>query len=155
MDVPVRGAPRACAVKDCLDTRHAAKGYCRFHYVRYKNGTRLDKPRVVVGRVSSFSPQKNRHGSGPGRNCSYDGCDRVHDAKGYCSTHYQRLKNGVPMDRPMAVRGKGICRHTTCNRRMAESGFCKMHALRRRKNSDMITLGLAHNASQVTADISH
>lgn len=32
--------------------------------------------------------------------CSVNGCSRAYCAKGYCKFHYQRLKNGVPLELP-------------------------------------------------------
>ena len=39
------------------------------------------------------------------RECIVQGCERRHWARGYCSTHYQRKRRGIPIDAPLAPPG--------------------------------------------------
>lgn len=34
------------------------------------------------------------------RACSVPGCERPHEARGLCSRHYQRQREGIPLDQP-------------------------------------------------------
>ena len=34
-------------------------------------------------------------------NCSIENCKRVAERKGLCFAHYQRQRNGIPMDTPI------------------------------------------------------
>lgn len=38
------------------------------------------------------------------RTCSIAGCERRHEARGLCKRHYQRLLEGLPVNRPIAAR---------------------------------------------------
>lgn len=43
------------------------------------------------------------------RICSVDGCDKEHDAKGLCNTHYARMKRtGDPLKLNTAIRGTSV-----------------------------------------------
>lgn len=46
-------------------------------------------------------PIRARYGQ---RECSLDGCERVLEAKGYCSIHYQRFKDNRPLESPIPER---------------------------------------------------
>src|SRR6266508_3494612 len=35
------------------------------------------------------------------RLCSITGCNRVHRARGYCSRHWQRWRNNIPLEKPI------------------------------------------------------
>lgn len=38
------------------------------------------------------------------RTCSLEGCDRPHDARGFCQAHSRRLRKGLPLDAPIEAR---------------------------------------------------
>lgn len=66
------------------------------------------------------------------RLCSYPGCDRPHDAKGYCQMHYLRNLRGQDMDAPprrkTAVgRKRKPCSIDGCDRDAHAKGFCARH----------------------------
>ena len=62
-----------------------------------------------------------------GRGCKAQGCRRKHNAKGYCITHYMRLKNGIDMNMPIRAYGRVICTVTGCYKPHAAKGLCNSH----------------------------
>lgn len=42
------------------------------------------------------------------RTCSIEGCDRRHDARGLCRTHYTRWRLGKPLERPCVTCGRDV-----------------------------------------------
>lgn len=36
--------------------------------------------------------------------CNVESCDRVVVSKGYCNTHYQRVRRGISLDKPLKLR---------------------------------------------------
>lgn len=79
--------PRTCSVEGC-DRRHDAKGYCPFHYVRWR---KYDDP---MGGGPSRREVNNKT-----LGCSIDGCEREGYAKQLCRAHYIRLrKYGDPLE---------------------------------------------------------
>jgi len=38
------------------------------------------------------------------KTCSVPNCDRKHYARGFCNTHYMRLRNGTDLDAPILRR---------------------------------------------------
>ena len=45
-------------------------------------------------------------------NCSIENCQRVAERKGLCFAHYQRQRNGIPMDTPILHQGEIPNRNT-------------------------------------------
>lgn len=80
-------AVRVCGVSDC-ERPHSARGYCGTHYRRWR--THGDTTTVL------------RRGGPVGALCGHPGCERVRlgGARGLCTLHYQRLRDGVPLDKP-------------------------------------------------------
>lgn len=64
---------RLCSVEECKKP-HAARGYCKTHWKRWK---KHGAP-IVVERIRGT--------------CSVEGCGRAHKARGYCSMHWSRWK---------------------------------------------------------------
>lgn len=67
------------------------------------------------------------------RRCSVDGCERRHEALGYCSAHWQRFRrNGYPG--PPEIKKYGgptkTCRVECCDRVVASFGLCQTHKKR-------------------------
>lgn len=68
------------------------------------------------------------------RVCSVDGCERKHEARGYCSTHYQRLMKGLKIDSPIkSPDGSQGCLIEKCDRAHLAGGYCKVHYRRIRE----------------------
>lgn len=64
------------------------------------------------------------------RLCSYEGCMRKLLAKGFCSAHYERQRNGWPLDKPIRRFGQKHCSVENCDRPHKSGGYCQMHYLR-------------------------
>lgn len=98
------------------------------------------------------------------RVCSVDGCERKHDAKGYCGTHYMQVRRTGSLTPKRVQRvcekpgcqevhyGKRFCRkhfqewrkasmpHCTvagCDKRERAKGYCTTHYERVRKHGDV------------------
>lgn len=91
-----------------------------------------------------------------------DGCDGAHEAQGYCSKHYQRLKTHGTTDEPPPRSRRDLppCTVPGCERPMTCSrlGLCHLHYLRQRKYGS-VDIVLPHwseraNAKDVAAKIS-
>lgn len=66
-----------CKAQGCDAVKHKAKGFCRFHYERFRAGKPLDDPRRRFN---------------PGAACEVDGCEGRAKALGLCHKHYARIK---------------------------------------------------------------
>lgn len=66
-------------------------------------------------------------------NCTVEGCDRPHKARGYCQTHYMQFQRGVPIT--AAIRHKAAARPDKCSEEgcggaVKSNGLCGMHLQR-------------------------
>lgn len=68
------------------------------------------------------------------RKCSVEGCERKHNAKGYCGMHYMRAAKGKDPGGADLVRRKapddGLCTVDGCERRYHAKGYCTWHLAR-------------------------
>jgi hypothetical protein len=71
------------------------------------------------------------------RECTAEGCERPHYAKGLCNGHYQRLLKGVAMDKPFQRPQGGPCSVAGCQRASRVTGLCNAHYARRRDTGDL------------------
>lgn len=100
---------RVCSVDGCT-SKHVAKGFCRLHYQRDKNGIPLDQ------KPQERSPRGHR------ALCTVDGCHRLRrTANGLCDTHEWRRKNGADLDAPVRAYEK------TGGRRVRDSGYVYLY----------------------------
>jgi hypothetical protein len=103
-----------CSIGDCKELA-IVRGWCKDHYNYWywHGGARLAKPQ--------------RRGV-----CSIEGCEREHDACGYCHKHYcTYMKYGDPLyERPK------ICTVDGCGARTECRGYCGRHYTRFRKYGD-------------------
>jgi hypothetical protein len=87
--------------KEAKATSFCQKHYC-FVYCRKKRGIPLDWPK---GKVYNKRKRKRRKKKKV-RICIVDGCVGKHVSKGYCSFHYERIKKGIPLNRPKGMKGE-------------------------------------------------
>ena len=59
------------------------------------------------------------------RVCSIEGCDRKHEALGYCKLHYRRFRAGTPLDGTLPPKPK--CSVEGCSRDSRALGMCMSH----------------------------
>ncbi len=66
------------------------------------------------------------------RSCAVDGCDRPHEARGWCHGHYLRwTRTGEVMPHvPLAPRVRGTCSVDNCEAPHHSNGLCRTHGLR-------------------------
>ena len=79
---------------------------------------------------STIEPAGGEQG---GRFCTYEGCERKRNAKGYCALHYSRTRNGVPLGAPLQRAPKHTynpCSVDGCDRPRAALGLCRGHRTR-------------------------
>ena len=64
-----------------------------------------------------------------GKPCKVAGCERLNDSLGYCRLHYQRLRNGVDLDKPIRKKAskRGGCSVDGCARPHKAKGYCDFH----------------------------
>ena len=75
--------------------------------------------------------------------CAIDGCTGKHFAKGYCATHYSRLKDGRDMNTPVRerlARSSDVCVVEGCYRPFYGKGLCDAHRRRQRNGLDINVL---------------
>jgi HNH endonuclease len=63
------------------------------------------------------------------RYCEFDGCDRVHYARGLCNLHWQRQRAGRRLDAPVRLVAVTVrfCRVERCDRVAIARGYCSPH----------------------------
>lgn len=73
---------KPCSVENC-DHPHLARGYCSFHYGRWK---------------ATGDPLRRNKAGKPVTYCTVEGCDKPCQGRGLCPTHYSRWKrHGDPL----------------------------------------------------------
>lgn len=62
------------------------------------------------------------------RVCTAPGCDRKHQAKGYCRTHYYQMRrNGVVVEILSPGRVRSVCTEEGCSETAMARGWCATH----------------------------
>jgi hypothetical protein len=100
-----------CVVDDC-DSAANTRQMCRRHYQRW---LRRADPALIAGRDTASAS--------PARACSMRGCERKHQARGYCTMHYRRNRTEGSPGELESRYGRG---HLT------EDGYRRVHADGRR-----------------------
>lgn len=68
--------------------------------------------------------------------CRLPHCDRSRHALGFCKTHYERSRTGLPLI-PIARKVPKVCIFLGCGRRMTSRGLCASHAWQRKQGHDL------------------
>ena len=119
-----------CSVDGC-GRPYSAKGYCKYHYEKFrKYGDPLaSKPRG--GRV--LYGVRNSRKKNPV--CSIKGCEKSVQARGWCSMHYKRWEeHGDPLANFTRVRE--VCSIEGCSEPAHAKGYCQVHYDRWRRHGD-------------------
>ena len=143
-----------CSV-DLCEMAVRLNGLCNKHYLRLKRHGDLEhvrqpqprRPRCSIEycdeagskdglclhhwRIKSRPPKLTKL-------CSHPGCEKKHEAQGFCNFHYRRHLNGVDLDAPKNPNKKyfnDLCLEDQCNKPNARQGhgLCKTHLRKRRR----------------------
>lgn len=125
------------AAESCSCPNHLYRGEPRAHL-------------LAVG-ISKARRRKRRY-------CSVEGCERRHEARGFCSMHYQRVqRHGVPglaapqrlARKPAAPQGQtrnvGSCSVEGCENPIRTRKMCNLHYERWRRHGDALYCKLHDN----------
>jgi hypothetical protein len=74
-----------------------------------------------------------------GKTCSFTGCGRSHYCRGYCYSHYEQSRQGIPL-RPIGPYGGGECSVTGCAEPILSLGWCQLHYGRSRRYGDPLAV---------------
>lgn len=69
--------------------------------------------------------------------CRVNDCERPHWSKGLCDLHYQRQRDGVPMDFEGRLYGLDTCTVPGCDKPYNGGGYCSAHWSRAKKGLPM------------------
>lgn len=117
--------PDVCSLDYCDRGGRIVRGLCNAHYLQW---TRAQKPRPARTREQKLRPARpllQRHEK---RLCSVDGCNRVHEAWGYCRLHYKRVRrNGRVelLERPVVLCSVGGCERPAKSRQMCDKHYSR------------------------------
>ena len=106
------------------------------HYARFVRGAEVNGP------IEKRGPRTRQ----PSLVCLAPDCEEstYGGAKGYCPMHYQRVKNGKPLDgdpRQRAKKGtRALCSVADCGRVVMGWGYCSVHYQRFKKYGDPLAL---------------
>ncbi len=90
---------KKCKIEGC-DRNYHAIGYCRSHYIKYRNGD---------------------------KKCTVEGCKQPHFAKGYCQLHYQRSYNHQEIIAPKRYEIIRLCSVSNCDKKHYARDYCQYH----------------------------
>ena len=109
---------RGCSVDGCTRV-HLARGFCHFHYYRWKR----------TGNPEPELPERFA-------TCSINGCLRKHYGRGFCRMHWDRVRRtGRPGSaQPLRETNDRYCSVAECLDQHFAKGFCKRHYHLWRKN---------------------
>lgn len=70
--------------------------------------------------------------------CAAHGCEREARTRGLCNSHYQRLRRGDDLTKPLRSHYKGqACSVSWCDRPASSAGLCGSHYQRKRQGRDL------------------
>lgn len=74
------------------------------------------------------------------KSCSIEGCERPHEARGWCSYHYKRWRAyGDPLAADRRTKNR-ICSVDGCERKHAARGLCHTHWMRWHEHGDPLVV---------------
>ena len=115
---------RLCSIEGC-EKLCQARSYCYAHYNQWRR-TGDPIPKII-------------YQSG----CNVEGCNNKHSGLGYCGFHYQRIKKGIPFDRPKHAHAlndhRPTCSVDGCEREHTALSYCATHWQRYKRGQDMET----------------
>ena len=122
---------RICSVSACGKSGPLRRGWCTLHYQRWqKHGD--------ATREAPKAPET----------CTESGCDRPHEAKGLCQTHYMRKRRtGTTADPDRSERQRLACAIDSCDTIEHRKGWCSVHYNRWKKHGDPQTLMRERNCA--------
>ncbi|HKE66408.1 MAG TPA: HNH endonuclease [Micromonosporaceae bacterium] len=90
--------------------------------------------------------------------CAADDCDKPAHSRGFCRSHYRRLRlYGDPLTPPRKVlRHQGTCSLATCERDARVRGLCRTHYTQnanRKRRAILFALGEHHTAEEWAAKL--
>jgi hypothetical protein len=113
------GYQKFCSIKNC-GRLHCAKGFCKAHYYRFRDGKEMDSPiRTIL------------------QTCQVEGCVDTVRGLGFCSLHYQRAKKGKDLKKEKKVINEGNCLIDGCDRKAKARRLCNSHYQRLKKGTDL------------------
>lgn len=146
-----------CTVDECTNT-HAARGFCRRHYVAWHRGklraeareARVKEIRIceqcggqipatrrknvmycspLCKRRAQYAKEKARPEPRKNPPCEVDGCPTPRVVRGLCHKHYMRLRSKGTTD-DVRKNARGTCSVDTCDRAHVGHGLCQKHLAR-------------------------
>ncbi len=112
-----------CSAPGCTRGVHA-RGLCQMHYdhLRKRQGVRTDDSRRAEARAGPWrKPDPFARAA-----CSVPGCDAPHHAKGYCKSHYSRLRRRGHV-RETRVSQADVCEIAGCSNPIVRNRRCGEH----------------------------
>lgn len=79
--------------------------------------------------------------------CSFEGCDRPHESRGYCSTHASQLRQGKQL-KPVRAFSSGMCAVDGCPEPHCARGYCNKHWQRWRTHGDPLRVDQGREGSR-------
>ena len=115
-----------CLVTDCDTGQRIIKGYCAFHYRRFRT---TGHPTKTLFDIAKENKPKV---------CQLDDCDRVPYASGYCVGHYRRLQaHGDPNYTPLRdIPQRKNCTVEGCEKKHNALGYCYGHYAKFKRYGD-------------------
>jgi hypothetical protein len=125
---------KGCIVKNCKETKHFSKGFCRYHYNQFFKGWRDEKGNKTDA-YKGLVNQELKYTAKGGYCCLIKICKRRPEKKGFCCKHYKWLRKGQCDEKGTILAGPKIqrynfedkCKVIGCDVKPRKSGFCNKH----------------------------
>lgn len=116
-----------CLVEDCNTAQRITRGYCLFHYRRFRVTGDPLKTAFDLRRESKPTI------------CTIDNCDGKVYALNWCHNHYRRYRTyGDPVATDLSSRlyGTKACLVEGCEKKHSAKGYCNLHYGRWKRTGD-------------------